>query len=229
MRQTSVPSEDDHRGGRGNAVRLLPGAGAIGLRQPAAAVGYLSRYRPHRDETAVAVAGAAYAGIVGSFSRYSRPATVAVVSLGCLMHAIGRPRPTRPGIRPQRCTAAACLAMGGRARRRRRVGVWAAASATAGDHGLVHAPDHLFAPILAIFGYAAVLSGADAAGARDAAVAGAARATADAPDADQDRRASACSSRPAGSGCMSSLCSRTRRECLSAARGKGPGWPSSPA
>jgi len=40
-------------------------------------------------------AAALYAGIVGSFSRYSWPATVAVVSLGCLMVAIGWQGPLR--------------------------------------------------------------------------------------------------------------------------------------
>jgi hypothetical protein len=40
-------------------------------------------------------AAALYAGIVGSFSRYSWPVTVAVVSLGCLMLAIGWQGPQR--------------------------------------------------------------------------------------------------------------------------------------
>ena len=39
--------------------------------------------------------GALYAGIVGSFSRYSWPATIAVVCLGCLLVAIGWQGPLR--------------------------------------------------------------------------------------------------------------------------------------
>jgi hypothetical protein len=40
-------------------------------------------------------AGLLYAGIVGSFKRYSWPATAAVVALGCLMVAIGWQGPLR--------------------------------------------------------------------------------------------------------------------------------------
>jgi hypothetical protein len=40
-------------------------------------------------------AGVLYAGIVGSFKRYSWPATAAVVALGCLMVAIGWQGPLR--------------------------------------------------------------------------------------------------------------------------------------
>jgi hypothetical protein len=39
--------------------------------------------------------GGLYAGLVGSFSRYSWPATIAVVALGCLMVAIGWQGPLR--------------------------------------------------------------------------------------------------------------------------------------
>jgi hypothetical protein len=41
------------------------------------------------------VAGAAYCVVVGSFSRYSWPATVSVLALGCLMIAIGWQGPIR--------------------------------------------------------------------------------------------------------------------------------------
>lgn len=56
-----------------------------------------SRWRPLR--LAVAAAGVAaallYAVIVGMFSRYSWPVTMAVVALGCLMIAIGWQGPAR--------------------------------------------------------------------------------------------------------------------------------------
>jgi hypothetical protein len=39
--------------------------------------------------------GLVYAGVVGSFKRYSWPATIAVVALGCLMVAIGWQGPVR--------------------------------------------------------------------------------------------------------------------------------------
>ncbi|MGP7995711.1 MAG: hypothetical protein ACLPKI_00005 [Streptosporangiaceae bacterium] len=41
-------------------------------------------------------AGGCYAVIVGSFSRFSWPATVAVVSLGTLVVMVGCPEPRRP-------------------------------------------------------------------------------------------------------------------------------------
>jgi hypothetical protein len=40
-------------------------------------------------------AGLGYAGVVGAFKRYSWPATIAVVALGCLMLAIGWQGPVR--------------------------------------------------------------------------------------------------------------------------------------
>jgi hypothetical protein len=49
---------------------------------------------------ALVVAAALYAGFVGAFSRYSWPATIAVVAVGCLVVAIGWPGPLRlrPGL-----------------------------------------------------------------------------------------------------------------------------------
>lgn len=68
-------------------------------RQDAAAVrdGLGSRQRLARLAfTTAGVAGALlYAVIVGDFSRYSWPVTIAVVALGCLMIAIGWQGPTR--------------------------------------------------------------------------------------------------------------------------------------
>ncbi|HYK70711.1 MAG TPA: hypothetical protein VEV45_22405 [Streptosporangiaceae bacterium] len=55
------------------------------------------RRRPARlvAATAGVAAAAAYATIVGGFSRYSWPVTVGVVALGCLMVAIGWQGPVR--------------------------------------------------------------------------------------------------------------------------------------
>lgn len=49
------------------------------------------RHSSRRLTVAVAclAAGALYCGVVGSFSRYSWPATMSVVALGCLMIAVG--------------------------------------------------------------------------------------------------------------------------------------------
>lgn len=56
-----------------------------------------SRWRPARLALTTAVVAAAllYAVIVGGFSRYSWPVTIAVVALGCLMIAVGWQGPTR--------------------------------------------------------------------------------------------------------------------------------------
>lgn len=67
-----------------------------------------SRWRPARLlVTAAGVAAAVvYATLVGDFSRYSWPVTIAVVALGCLMIAIGWQGPVRsrpaPTARPLR-------------------------------------------------------------------------------------------------------------------------------
>lgn len=56
-----------------------------------------SRWRPSRLllSTAGVVGALLYAAVVGGFSRYSWPVTIAVVALGCLMVAIGWQGPIR--------------------------------------------------------------------------------------------------------------------------------------
>jgi hypothetical protein len=46
-------------------------------------------------DSGLASLGALYAGVVGASSRYSWPATISVVALGCLMVAIGWQGPVR--------------------------------------------------------------------------------------------------------------------------------------
>jgi hypothetical protein len=77
-------------------------AGADSIKAPArrddtARPGYRgARWRPARLLTTAGVAAAVgYAALVGGFSRYSWPVTVAVVALGCLMVAIAWQGPIR--------------------------------------------------------------------------------------------------------------------------------------
>ena len=69
---------------------VTPGAGAPATAQIAG-----SRRRPRLIGAILGAAGLIYASVVGSFSRYSWPATIAVVALGCLMVAIGWQGPLR--------------------------------------------------------------------------------------------------------------------------------------
>jgi hypothetical protein len=62
---------------------------------PVAANVASSRPRPRLIGIILGSAGLIYAGVVGAFSRYSWPVTIAVVALGCLMVAIGWQRPLR--------------------------------------------------------------------------------------------------------------------------------------
>ena len=83
----------------------LPAAGGYNATTPAAAAcpgarqqaeaRAVSRRRPRLIAAVLGAAGLVYAGLVGSFSRYSWPATIAVVALGCLMVAIGWQGPLR--------------------------------------------------------------------------------------------------------------------------------------
>jgi hypothetical protein len=84
-------------------TRLAPGASsgasqAAPARMTAVAGGptrpHATWYRLLRYVPWVA-GGLAYAGVVGSFKRYSWPVTIAVVALGCLMVAIGWQGPVR--------------------------------------------------------------------------------------------------------------------------------------
>ena len=97
-RMSSPSAEPAGYGGLGGAS----GATAVGPPGPATAVATSpARRRPRITRRMLAVAaawlaaGLLYAGIVGSFSRYSWPATIAVVSIGCLMVAVGWQGPLR--------------------------------------------------------------------------------------------------------------------------------------
>jgi hypothetical protein len=97
-----------------------PAAAAAGP-PAAAATAARSLAGRRRMVTALAVVacGAIYAAGVGAFSRYSWPATAAVIALGCLVVAIGwhgplRIRPIRPGrSRPGALLWIAVLVAGG--------------------------------------------------------------------------------------------------------------------
>jgi lysylphosphatidylglycerol synthetase-like protein (DUF2156 family) len=82
----------------GGAEPGHPGAGAGPVPRPAV------RHRGRRWRlavAAVAACGAAYAGVVGSFIRYSWPATAGIVGLGTIVVVIGwhGPRRARPARR----------------------------------------------------------------------------------------------------------------------------------
>jgi hypothetical protein len=71
------------------------GAEPLGTAGTAGTAGGSSRRRPRLIGAVLGAAGVVYAGVVGSFSRYSWPVTIAVVALGCLMVAIGWQGPLR--------------------------------------------------------------------------------------------------------------------------------------
>lgn len=87
-------------------------AGPAGSRSPATEAGLVegqssaSRPTPRRRRAALAVAwlagGALYAAVVGSYSRYSWPATAGVVALGAIVVLIGWQGPLRPRPDPGR-------------------------------------------------------------------------------------------------------------------------------
>jgi hypothetical protein len=83
------------RGSAGPGVGTAPSAAAAGSEPP----GAIERARgPGLRLLAMMpwlAAGLGYAGAVGAFKRYSWPATMAVVALGCLMVAIGWQGPVR--------------------------------------------------------------------------------------------------------------------------------------
>ena len=72
-----------------------PAAVTPGARPPATAEVAGSRRRPRLIGAVLGAAGLIYASVVGSFSRYSWPVTIAVVAVGCLMVAIGWQGPLR--------------------------------------------------------------------------------------------------------------------------------------
>jgi hypothetical protein len=86
-----APRSRLHSSGRGGDLAMTRTASAPGRSDAAGR----RRHAKLLAGAAGGAAGALYAGIVGSFSRYSWPATVAVVSLGCLMVAIGWQGPVR--------------------------------------------------------------------------------------------------------------------------------------
>jgi len=89
-----------------DAARSLMGASAAAGRRDVAARPADSSSKKALKGLGWLTGGGLYAGIVGSFSRYSWPATIAVVALGCLMVAVGWQGPLRhrqaPGARSLR-------------------------------------------------------------------------------------------------------------------------------
>ncbi len=68
---------------------------AAAIASPAAPASRPARQRRLLARAGWLAAGALYCGVVGSFRRYSWPATAAVVALGCLMIAVGWQGPLR--------------------------------------------------------------------------------------------------------------------------------------
>lgn len=86
-RQGTAEDDDDDDAGRV--------ASAAALASPAAPASRRARQRRLLARAGWLTAGALYCGVVGSFRRYSWPATAAVIALGCLMIAVGWQGPLR--------------------------------------------------------------------------------------------------------------------------------------
>ncbi len=90
----SVGHRNPATGGYNAAAAAAAGAD-LGTEPPGSDAVPGSRRKPRLVGAILGAAGLLYAGVVGSFSRYSWPVTIAVVALGCLMVAIGWQGPLR--------------------------------------------------------------------------------------------------------------------------------------